>query len=40
MEDVIRKKQYVQICSLSLDSSNHKYEDLAQTLNIKKDEVE
>jgi hypothetical protein len=40
MEDVIKKKQYVQICSLNLDSSNHKYDDLAQRLNIKKDEVE
>ena len=40
MEDVIKKKQYVQICSLKLEESNHKYEDLAQILNIKKDDVE
>lgn len=39
-DDVIRKKQYVQICSLNLDNSNHKYDDLANTLNIKKDDVE
>jgi hypothetical protein len=29
MEDVIKKKQYVQICSLNLENSNHRYEDLA-----------
>jgi hypothetical protein len=29
MEDVIKKKQYVQICSLKLENSNHRYEDLA-----------
>ncbi len=40
MEDVIRKKQYVQICSLKLENSNHKYDDLANILNIKKDDVE
>jgi len=38
--DVIRKKQYVQICSLKLENSNHKYVDLAKTLNIKKEDVE
>jgi hypothetical protein len=40
MVDVIRKKQYVQICSLKLENSNHKYEDLANILNIKKEDVE
>lgn len=40
IEDVIRKKQYVQICSLNLENSNHKYDDLAATLNISKDDVE
>ena len=40
MEDVIRKKQYVQICSLKLENSNHKYEELAAILNISKDDVE
>jgi hypothetical protein len=40
MEDVIKKKQYVQICSLKLENSNHKYADLASILNIKKDDVE
>ena len=39
-EDVIRKKQYVQICALKLENSNHKYDDLAATLNIAKDDVE
>ena len=40
MEDVIKKKQYVQICSLKLEKSNHKYSDLARILNINKDDVE
>lgn len=40
MDDVIKKKQYVQICSLKLENSNHKYDDLAGILNIPKDEVE
>ena len=40
MEDVIKKKQYVQICSLKLENSNHKYSDLAKILNINKDDVE
>ena len=40
VEEVIRKKQYVQICSLNLDNSNHKYQDLAQILNISKEDVE
>ena len=34
VEDVIRKKQYVQICSLKLEDSNHKYDDLAGILNV------
>lgn len=29
LEDIIKKKQYVQICSLNLENSNHKYDDLA-----------
>ena len=40
MEDIIKKKQYIQICSLKLDDSNHKYEDIAKILNINKDDVE
>lgn len=40
IEDVIRKKQYVQICSLKLENSNHKYDELAAILNISKDDVE
>lgn len=40
LDDVIRKKQYVQICSLKLENSNHHYEDLAKILNIKTEEVE
>lgn len=39
-EEVILKKSYVQICSLSTDKTNFKYEDLAQLLNIDKAEVE
>jgi hypothetical protein len=34
LEEVTRKKQYVQICSLKLENSNHKYSDLAKNLNI------
>ena len=40
MEDVIKKKQYIQVCSLKLDSSNHSYDQLATILNIPKTEVE
>lgn len=40
VQDVIHKKQYIQICSLKLENSNHGYEDLARILNIKKDDVE
>jgi len=40
IEEVIRKKQYVQICALQLENSNHKYDDLAAILNIHKDDVE
>lgn len=40
LEDVIRKKQYVQVCALKLEASNHKYGELAAVLNIKADEVE
>jgi cell shape-determining protein MreC len=36
MEDIVRKKQYVQICSLSLEQSNHQYEELAKTLNVRR----
>lgn len=39
-EDVIKKMQYVLICSLKLDNSNFKYEDLANLLNIAQDDVE
>ena len=34
LEEVIKKKQYIQICALNLDNSNHKYADLANTLNV------
>ena len=34
MDDIIKKKQYVQVCSLSLEQSNHKYEELAKALNV------
>lgn len=40
LQDVLRKKQYVQICSLKLEDSNHSYDELASILNIPKDEVE
>lgn len=30
----------MQICSLTLENSNHKYSDLASLLNIKKEDVE
>lgn len=33
-DDVLKKKQYVQICSLKLETSNHKYSDLASLLNV------
>jgi hypothetical protein len=39
-EEVVLKKSYVQICSLSTEKTNFKYEDLAQLLNIKTNEVE
>lgn len=40
MEEVIKKKQYVQICSLKLHNSNHRYEELAATLGIVREDVE
>lgn len=40
IEDVLRKKQYVQICSLKLEASNHAYSELAAILNIEKSDVE
>lgn len=39
-EEVILKKSYVQICSLSTEKTNFKFEDLAQLLNIEKAQVE
>jgi hypothetical protein len=33
-EEVLKKKQYVQICSLELENSNYKYSDLALLLNV------
>ena len=35
LEDVLKKKQYVQICSIKLQNSNHKYEELAAILNVR-----
>lgn len=40
MEDLLKKKQYVQVCSLNLDESNHGYDSLAKMLNLHKDDVE
>jgi glutaredoxin-related protein len=34
LDEVLKKKQYVQICSLSLENSNHKFDDLAKLLNV------
>lgn len=39
-EEVILKKSYVQICSLSTDKTNFKYADLATLLNVDTDDVE
>lgn len=40
-QSVILKKSYLQICSLSTESiTNFKYDDLAQLLNLDKDDVE
>lgn len=36
----MKKKQYVQICSLKLEASSYKYSELAKLLNIKTDDVE
>jgi hypothetical protein len=33
-EEVIQKKTYVQICSLSTEKTNFKYDELASLLNI------
>lgn len=34
LEEIVKKKQYIEICNLNLDNSNHKYLDLANTLNV------
>ena len=34
MEEIIKKKQYVEICSLKLDQSNHSYTEIANLLNV------
>jgi hypothetical protein len=34
MDDVTKKKQYIQICSLKLEDSNHKCSDLADLLGV------
>jgi len=40
-QDVILKKSYLQICSLStVEATNFKYDSLADLLNIEKDDVE
>ena len=38
--DLIVKKSYVQICSLSTDKTNFAYSELAKLLNIDEDEIE
>lgn len=37
IEDMILKKSYVQICSLSTDKTNFKFGELATLLNLKED---
>ena len=39
-KDLITKKSYVQICTIDTKTSNFKYAELAQLLNISEDEVE
>ena len=39
-EELVVKKSYVQICSLSTDVTNFAYTDLAKLLNIDEDEIE
>mmetsp|Transcript_42896 Transcript_42896/g.56731 ORF Transcript_42896/g.56731 Transcript_42896/m.56731 type:complete len:89 (-) Transcript_42896:176-442(-) len=39
-QELIIKKSYVQICSLNTDKTNYSYTDLAEKLNIDKEEIE
>lgn len=34
MEEVVKKKQYIEVCLLSLENTNKKYSDLATILNV------
>jgi hypothetical protein len=34
MDEVLKKKQYVQICTLKLENANQKYSELASLLNV------
>lgn len=40
MEEVITKKSYLQICTLSTQISNFKYSELSKLLNIDEDAIE
>lgn len=40
MEEVITKKSYLLICSLSTKTSNFKYSELSKLLNIDEDAIE
>lgn len=40
MDEIVKKKQYVQVCSLELEESNHSYDEIAQMLNLQRDDVE
>jgi len=40
MDDVITKKSYLQICSLSTQTTNYTYSDLSKLLNIAEDDIE
>lgn len=34
LDEVLKKKQYVQVCTLTLENSNQKYSDLSALLNV------
>ena len=40
MEEVITKKSYLQICSLSTQTTNYTYTELSKLLNIQEDDIE
>lgn len=40
MQEAINKKSYLQICTLSTETSNFKYSELSKLLNIDEDGIE